>query len=346
MTLRTLVVGLGGMGRCHAMAYHRHTRFEIVGYCTRSGRMPDDMDLPEAPHYTDYFDALAALKPDVVSINTYADTHAEYAIAAMRAGAHVFLEKPIATTVEDARRVEAVATETGKKVVVGYILRHHPSWQRFVSEAKAMGGPYVFRMNLNQQSHGQDWAHHKALLASLSPIVDCGVHYLDIMCSVAESTPVAVHAIGLKLADDIDTYNYGQLQIRFADGSVGWYEAGWGPMMSETAYFVKDIITPNGAVSIEMSNQAGSANQDSHTKTNAIRVHRADRPAIEDTVINLADEPDHQALCEREQAFLYDAITQNLDLSDSLSQAVQSLAIALAADQSVVTGQVVDLGEQ
>lgn len=41
-----------------------------------------------------------------------------------------------------------------------------------------------------------------------------------------------------KLSDDIPAwnYNYGQLQIRFEDGSVGWYEAGWGPMMSETAF--------------------------------------------------------------------------------------------------------------
>ena len=39
-------------------------------------------------------------------------------------------------------------------------------------------------------------------------------------------------------------YNYGQLQVTFDDGSVGWYEAGWGPMMSETAFFVKDVIGP------------------------------------------------------------------------------------------------------
>ena len=46
--------------------------------------------------------------------------------------------------------------------------------------------------------------------------------------------------------------NYGMLQVTFDDGSVGWYEAGWGPMMSETAFFVKDVISPNGCVSIVM----------------------------------------------------------------------------------------------
>jgi hypothetical protein len=51
-------------------------------------------------------------------------------------------------------------------------------------------------------------------------------------------------------------YNYGHLQVIFADGSVGWYEAGWGPMMSETAFFVKDVITPHGCVSIVMDEGA------------------------------------------------------------------------------------------
>jgi len=73
--------------------------------------------------------ALAASKPDVVLINTWPDTHAEYAIKALKAGAHVFMEKPIATTVADAERVIATAGERLRKLVVGYILRHHPSWE-------------------------------------------------------------------------------------------------------------------------------------------------------------------------------------------------------------------------
>ena len=75
-------------------------------------------------------------------------------------------------------------------------------------------------------------------------------------------------------------YNYGQLQVTFDDGSVGWYEAGWGPMMSETAFFVKDVIGPKGCVSIvkdpKEGDAAGSADIDSHTKTNCIRLHHGE----------------------------------------------------------------------
>ena len=50
----------------------------------------------------------------------------------MDAGAHVFVEKPLATTVADARREVEPAERTKRKLVVGYILRHHPSWKRLI----------------------------------------------------------------------------------------------------------------------------------------------------------------------------------------------------------------------
>ena len=53
-----------------------------------------------------------------------------------------------------------------------------------------------------------------------------------------------------KLWEEADKPNYGHLHVTFDDGSVGWYEAGWGPMMSEVAFFVKDVVGPKGAVSI------------------------------------------------------------------------------------------------
>ena len=52
---------------------------------------------------------------------------------AMEAGCHVFVEKPLATTVADAERVVACAKANGRKLVIGYILRHHPSWIRLIA---------------------------------------------------------------------------------------------------------------------------------------------------------------------------------------------------------------------
>jgi predicted dehydrogenase len=346
--LRTLVIGLGQMGLSHAQAYHANPGFEIIGLVNRS-----PVQLPEAlsgyPLLTD-LDAGFALKPDLVSINTYTDTHVDLAIRALEAGAHVFVEKPLATRVDDARRVVEVAQRTGRKLVIGYILRHHPSWIEFIQQARELGPPYVMRMNLNQQSSGPAWEIHKRLMESTSPLVDCGVHYLDVMCQITDAAPVQVRGMGVRLSSEIapDQVNFGHLQVIFADGSVGWYEAGWGPMISETAFFVKDVMSPNGSVSIVMAEGAKSADVETHTKTSTIRVHHAaldaeGRFAKPDTLLSMADEPGHQALCDREQAFVLKAITENLDLSRHMQDAITSLAVVLAADRSMRDGCAIDL---
>ncbi len=336
---RVLIAGLGNMGRSHALAHHHHPEAEIVGLVNRS---PVDLP-PELQAYPRFasFDEGMATRPDLVVLATYSDSHADYACAAMQAGAHVFVEKPLATTVQDARRVVETARGTGRKLVVGYILRHHPSWQRLIAEARGLGGPYVFRLNLNQQSTGAEWDTHKALMQTTSPIVDCGVHYVDVMCQITDAAPLRVHGMGLRLSDEIapDMYNYGQFQVIFADGSVGWYEAGWGPMMSETAFFVKDVVSPGGAVSIAGGNTGASADIDGHTSVGGLLVHRLDG----DEHIALPDEPGHQALCDAEQAYVLRAIAEDIDLTRHMNDAVQSLAICLAADESIRTGGVVSL---
>ena len=333
---RVLIVGLGNMGRSHALA-HLHAGSEIIGLVTRTPtQLP--RELAQLPQLT--FDQGLALRPDIVVIATYTDTHADLAIRAMEAGAHVFVEKPIAATVQDALRVTATAQRLNRKLVVGYILRHHPAWTLLIEKARALGGPYVFRMNLNQQSTGADWAIHKALMRTTSPLVDCGVHYVDVMCQITDAAPVRVQGIGLRLSDEIapDMYNYGQLQVIFADGSVGWYEAGWGPMMSETAFFVKDIISPNGSVSIVDAPKV-SADVGGHTHVGGILLHKPSG----DRLIEMPDEPGHQGLCNAEQAYLLRSISEDIDLTRHLQDAVQSLAICLAADESIRSGQPVAL---
>jgi predicted dehydrogenase len=224
---------------------------------------------------------------------------------------------------------------------------------KFIEIAQELGKPLVMRMNLNQQSKGAEWGVHKRLLETMSPIVDCGVHYVDVMCQMTRSKPVRVQAIGAHLTDEIDPnmHNYGQLQVVFEDGSVGWYEAGWGPMMSEAAFFVKDVIGPKGCVSMvqpEGAGRAASADVDSHTKTNCLRRHYAQldsdgKFAKPDLLLDTSDEPDHQGLCDREQAYFLKAIREDIDLSEHMADAVNSLRIVLAADEAARTGKVIKL---
>ncbi|MFN7003576.1 MAG: Gfo/Idh/MocA family protein [Roseinatronobacter sp.] len=340
--IRVLVVGLGQMGQSHAASYQTLPEFDLVGLVNRS-----DVTLPEAlAHLSvehDFDAALARHKPDLVAIATYSDSHAALAIKAMEAGAHVFVEKPLATTVADCEAVAETAKRTGRKLMVGHILRHHPTWIALIEAARDLQGPYVFRLNLNQRSNGPAWEIHKALMRSTSPIVDCGVHYVDVMCQITDAAPVEVRGMGLRLSDEIapEMYNYGHFQVLFADGSCGWYEAGWGPMMSETAHFVKDIVSPGGAVSLRAPQGIGSADVEGHTAADHLIV----APTGEGERLRVfAESPGHQGLCDRQATAMAQAIREDQDLSRHVADAVRSVAVCLAADESVRTGHPVRLG--
>src|SRR5215212_742876 len=329
--VRILVVGLGNMGRSHALAYHRLGGFTIVGLVSRSIRSNVDRlpaELQPYPLFEDYEEALRATRPDAVSISTYTDTHAAYAIRAMA---------------------------TGRKLVLGYILRVHPAWQKLIEIGRGLGKPLVMRMNLNQQSSGPAWVVHRSLMASTTPIVDCGVHYVDVMCQLTGARPVRVHGIGARLAAETAVQNYGHLHVAFEDGSVGWYEAGWGPMMSEVAYFVKDVWGPKGSISIVVRQDGASearadqvstsADIDQHTRTNALKLHHGELDAAgnfarRDEWLDMSDEPDHQALCEREQAWFLRTIREDINLGQSMALDLTSLRIVLAAQQSIDEGRV------
>ncbi len=351
-----LVVGCGNMGSSHALAYHEIDDFNIVGLVDRQQNPREKLNQKLGGRYSlfdDFEKALEITKPDVVSINTYPDTHEKYAVQALESGAHVFVEKPISPTEEGCRRVVQTAQTANKKLLTGYILRHHPSWIRFVEIAQTLGKPLVMRMNLNQQSKGNTWETHKNLMKSASPIVDCGVHYVDVMCQMTGASPIRVSAIGARLSDELvpDMYNYGQLQITFDDGSVGWYEAGWGPMMSETAFFVKDVVGPKGCVSIVASKAGAESQSDNvaaHTQTESLKFHHSETDKKgtfihQDEWINLSDEPDHNELCKREQQYFLKAIQEDIDLTSHLNDAVNSVKIVNAADESVRSGKTIQL---
>ncbi|MGZ0655299.1 Gfo/Idh/MocA family protein [Coraliomargarita sp. W4R72] len=354
--IRILCVGAGNMGRSHALAYHKLDEFEIVGICTRSENsrksLLDEL-ASDYPGFNDYYAALKRIQPDAVSISSYPDTHMAYTKAALEAGCHVFLEKPISETVSEAAELIELAHKKKLKLVAGYILRYHPSWQQFIQVSHTLGKPLVMRMNMNQQSSGSQWKTHQSLLSSISPIVDCGVHYVDVMCQMTQAKAIRVSGLGARLSNDIpeDKINYGHLQVSFDDGSVGWYEAGWGPMMSETAFFIKDVIGPDGSASIiasKASEPGQSTNVQGHVETQVIHRHNSalstDGTFLKpDEQISTDEEPNHDELCQLEQEYFLRSIREDLDLSDQYAEILSSMRIVAAADESFRTGKTIDL---
>jgi predicted dehydrogenase len=120
-------------------------------------------------------------------------------------------------------------------------------------------------------------------------------------------------------------------------------------MMSETAFFVKDVVGPKGSVTIVTpENKTGSSDIDSHTKTNQLKVHFSELNekgefAKKDDIIDMAGEPGHQELCDREQRFFINSILNDENLDEHMDSAVNSLRIVLAADESIRTGEAIKL---
>src|SRR5210317_706652 len=132
------VVGCGNMGSSHARAYHKLDGFELVGLVDKNATIRENLsdELGGIDQFDDFDTALASIKPDAVAICTYPGTHAELTIKALESGAHVFCEKPLAPNIEDATSMVKAALKYQKKLVIGYILRVHPSWKKFIEIAQ------------------------------------------------------------------------------------------------------------------------------------------------------------------------------------------------------------------
>ncbi len=99
--IRILIVGCGNMGASHAAAYHSMPEFEICGLVARGAskvRLNEKLGT-NYPLFDDFEEALTRTQPEAVCISTYPDTHEEFALKALEAGCHIFIEKPLADTV-------------------------------------------------------------------------------------------------------------------------------------------------------------------------------------------------------------------------------------------------------
>ena len=138
--IRATVANLGKMGRSHALAWHRDPAFELVGSADRFKPVLDA--------------ALAEYAVTLIFIRPFVAWSWALFVLQPIPTAIVFVKKPLATNLTDAWRVAWAVARLGRKVVVRFILRHHPGWRRLFGEARRLGGPDVFRPNLNQQRKG------------------------------------------------------------------------------------------------------------------------------------------------------------------------------------------------
>ena len=250
-TYGVALIGCGHMGEAHIrdIYYRPHVTMEYV--CDWDPERAADFQKKYNARHTaaDYRECLQSDAVDIVIICTYPSTHLQILEDCLKRGKHVICEKPITASEEEGCRfVELVKAYPQSRVLVGYILRHNKTYQRVAEmiQSGAIGKPVIFRMVQNH--HTMDWDKYLSLIRETPPIVDCGVHYADVMHWFTGAEITDIQAVGLRTEPDVpaDRYNYGLFTARLSDGSVGYYEAGWSNTMSSDN--LKEFVGPKGRI--------------------------------------------------------------------------------------------------
>jgi predicted dehydrogenase len=218
--LHALVVGLGSIGRRHARNWAA-LGLGPVSVCRQVGlAQPEPLGVA-AREFFDLDEALAS-QPDVVLVTNPTGLHVETAVRAVRAGAHVFVEKPLGDALDGVAELLSAAHAAGRQIMVGYNLRFHPGLARLkelVGEG-AVGQIVSVRATVGEYLPG--WHPGEDYRRGYSARRDLGggavltlSHELDAVCwllgAPSQVMAMAIHATSL----DIDTDDVAELTLRY-----------------------------------------------------------------------------------------------------------------------------------
>ena len=247
-----VLIGCGHIGQEHIEDIYFRDNIRVVATVdTREEQARLFARRYGADHYgTDYRPFLRLPETDIVIIATYVNTHLSILRDCLEAGKHVLCEKPIAGTLEEGEAFYRLVKGASSQVLVAHILRHNRTYQ---TAARLIGEGAVGRlalMRMVQNHHAMDWPRYKRLMADCPPIVDCGVHYIDVMQWFSGSRVVEVSGVGCCLDADSGQDNYGMIQARLANGCIASYEAGWSRNLA--AQNLKEFIGDKGRLTITL----------------------------------------------------------------------------------------------
>lgn len=178
------LIGAGSISELHLNSYRKNPQAELYAICdVQEERAREKAEKYGAGQvYTDYRELLADPKVDAVSICTWNNTHAEIAIAALAAGKHVLVEKPLCQTVEQALQVERAVEASGKVLQVGFVRRYSSNVQMLKQflDAGELGEIYYAKAScLRRLGNPGGWFSDKERSGG-GPLIDLGVHVIDI----------------------------------------------------------------------------------------------------------------------------------------------------------------------
>jgi UDP-N-acetylglucosamine 3-dehydrogenase len=326
------VIGLGWFGEKHCEALAGLPNAELYALCTRTKSRLDEISTKFGVEhiYTDYHELLDNPEVDAVSIATMWDQHTAPALASIKAGKHVFLEKPMASNVEDCAVIVRAVNSSDKFFMVGHICRFNP---RYAAAKREIESGAIGRIVSLYARRNIPAAVGAQVLPKIGPIIGDGVHDTDLMlwytgASIQTAYAQSLNVRGMKYPD------LGWTMYRFDSGAIGVCENVWF-LPDKTAFQIDErmeIIGTEGSIHIHETHPNFSvASKDgwrSPDTTYWPEIHGLRAGA-------LRAELDYFLTC---------IIENKRPTVISPEESLRAVEACLAAEESAATGRVVRLG--
>jgi UDP-N-acetylglucosamine 3-dehydrogenase len=330
--LRIGVIGLGWFGEIHCETIVGIPNMELAALCTRTperlAQQAEKFGVKKT--YRDYREMLADKDIDAVSIVTMWDQHTDPTIAALEAGKHVFLEKPMASTVADCRKIIAAAKEAKGVLQIGHIVRFNP---RYRMAKQAIDEGRIGKIVALSSRRNIPAAWTPEILNKIGPIVGDAIHDTDIMLwftgdTVASAYAQTVSVRNLKFPD------IGQTMYRFKGGATATLETVWC-MPEKTPFDIDErmsIIGTEGIIHV----------QDTFPNLGIVSADKLHSP--DTTYWPMFDGVRGGALREELAYFARCALKGETPAIGRPEDAAAALEATLAAEESARTGKVIHIG--
>lgn len=247
------IIGLGAWGESHLEAYSSLPHVRVVAVCdNREERLEAAAGKYRVSNcYTDYRDLLGHGEIELVSVVTYEKEHLEPVLAALNAGKHVLVEKPVSTLPEEAKRMRQAALDNGRFLLPGHLLRFDP---RYVGIHEAIrndkiGKPVSLYMKRSREKK------LFPLYQRTHTVFELTIHDLDLAIWYAGSRVTTVKAYGQRMAA-AGSPEVLWVCLEFANGAVAFLHSNW-MTPNEAKIVIADaieVVGERGTAHFETSN--------------------------------------------------------------------------------------------
>lgn len=329
---KVAIIGVGSMGTNHARVYSELPGVELVAVadCARSAADAAARRWG-VPAYADYRVMLERERPDAVSVAVPTASHEEVAVAAMETGAHVLVEKPIAATPESGERVIAAAKRTGRKLMVGHVVRFNPAMQELKKRLDEGMLGRIFQIDCRRIGP------FPSRIQDVGVAVDLAPHDIDIMRYLTGLNPVRVYA---EIAQRLHTNHEDLLLglLRFPDNISGALEINW---LTPTKVREVSVLGERGMFKVDDLTQDLYFFENAHASGIAWSALQTLKGVREGSMTRFAF-PRHEPLRAELQAFL-EATQNGLPVPVTGEDSLIALRVALALIEAGQTHRLKEL---